>query len=289
RDIITDIKFTPDNKFLISGSEDKSIKIWDYISGTIVRTILETTNFAENIYILKTKSHLISGGRDSILRIWDYTTGKQIGKLKGHFDEIRSIITPADEKTVISGSDDGTIRLFNLENNSQEQVFEGHTGFVTSCSVISGYDSSKEKDTTDIQEKMLEGNFPDYYTYSRAEKKGILTFDEYIISSKVKSSSKRRAKSKPKPEKDYVDISEVDIDNELINIINSIKTYKTLGGIEKEIKKVLKNSSASIPPDLIDLLIQKIDLLEKHSLIEIGTRGKSKTVKKIDIIEKMPS
>jgi WD40 repeat protein len=36
---VTSIAFAPYGKFLVSGSHDKSIKIWDFLSGKLIRTI----------------------------------------------------------------------------------------------------------------------------------------------------------------------------------------------------------------------------------------------------------
>ena len=294
RDTITDLKFLPDQNFLVSGSEDRSIKIWNINTGELVRTIVELNNFAdfaENIIILNNKDFLVSGGRDSIIRIWNYKTGEKIGQIKAHYDEIRSLILLPPEDLIISGSDDGTVRVFDIETMKQLQVFEGHTGFVTSCCVIIDYDSTKLVDTSEIQRKMFEGDFPDYYTYLKAEKRGIITFDEFTRSYKVRPSSKRKAKAKiiPSVFEESLEIQADDIDQILISILNNIKSYKTIASIKKELEKVIKQQSFNVPSNLFDLCLKKFEFLEKQGLIEIGSRGKSKTIKKKGIISHLKS
>ncbi|MHA2339144.1 MAG: WD40 repeat domain-containing protein, partial [Candidatus Hodarchaeales archaeon] len=280
KDAITDIKFSSDQTCLVSGSEDRSIKIWDIKTGELLRTIPFTTNFAENLLILDYNNYLISGGRDTLIRIWDYKTGKQIGTIKGHYDEIRSIIELPDEKLIASGSDDGTVRVFDIDKMQEVQVLEGHTSFVTSCTIIPNYDSSKEEDSSEVQHKMLEGNFPDYYTYSRAIKKGITTFEDYTKSSKIRPSSKRKAKEKMLTKDELVEVSESDLDDTIKSILKNIKTYKTLNNLEKELIRNFKRQSFLVPENLQDLLIKKLDSFENEGLIELGFRGKSKIVKK---------
>ena len=59
----------PRNK-VTSGSNDKTIKIWDTITGNCLKTILGHT---DKVYCIDklNENQIISGSKDNTIRIWD--------------------------------------------------------------------------------------------------------------------------------------------------------------------------------------------------------------------------
>ena len=71
---VRSLSITNDGR-LISGSEDKSIKIWDTRSWTCVQTIDGHDDFVRIVLGLN-GNRIASGSRDNTLKIWNYTSGK---------------------------------------------------------------------------------------------------------------------------------------------------------------------------------------------------------------------
>ncbi len=64
------------NGYLVSGSDDKTIKIWDHLTGTLINTLIGDTTWGQT-YIVKILSNndIASGANDRKVRIWNSSTG----------------------------------------------------------------------------------------------------------------------------------------------------------------------------------------------------------------------
>ncbi|KIM34905.1 hypothetical protein M413DRAFT_32925 [Hebeloma cylindrosporum] len=108
---ITSVAFSPDGARIVSGSSDKTIRIWDVETGNQFRA-----------------------SADKTVWIWDAVMGKPVGEpLRGHTDWVTSVAFSPDGGRIVSGSGDKTIRIWDVEMGNQVgEPFRGHTGYVWS-------------------------------------------------------------------------------------------------------------------------------------------------------------
>ena len=132
---VNSICYSPNGCYIVSGSEDNAIRIWDAETGDAVGKPLEghTGNVLSVAYSPDGR-HVISGSSDKTLRIWNAETGSAVGKpLEGHTDWVQSVAYSPDGHHIISGSFDKTIRIWNAETGSAVgKPLGGHTGLVWS-------------------------------------------------------------------------------------------------------------------------------------------------------------
>ncbi|EDO16071.1 hypothetical protein Kpol_1016p11 [Vanderwaltozyma polyspora DSM 70294] len=126
-----------DNFNLLTGSQDKTIKHWDLITGKCVQTFdvsfyLNNSPPFENKFSPTKKNYfahseaptigslqcfesaLASGTKDGLIRLWDLRSGKVIRILEGHTDAITSL--KFDMTNLITGSLDKNIRIWDMRN-----------------------------------------------------------------------------------------------------------------------------------------------------------------------------
>jgi WD40 repeat protein len=111
------VAFSNDGSRVVSGSSDKTIRIWDVEAGKTVMGPLE--GHSDNVLSVAFSndgSRVVSGSNDNTIRIWDVETGKTVmGPLEGHSDSVWSVAFSNDGSRVVSGSLDHIIRIWNVE------------------------------------------------------------------------------------------------------------------------------------------------------------------------------
>lgn len=63
--------FSPDGSKIVSGSEDKTVRVWDAVSGELLKTLEGHTSSVNSVSFSPDGSRIVSGSRDKTVRVWD--------------------------------------------------------------------------------------------------------------------------------------------------------------------------------------------------------------------------
>ncbi|WP_152590674.1 serine/threonine-protein kinase [Nostoc sphaeroides] len=132
---VTSIAVSPDGKTLASGSQDKTIKLWNLATGKLIRTLTGHSNLVNSVAFSRDGKTLASGSTDGSIKLWNLATGEQIRTLRGHSDSVISIAISPDGKTLASGNFDASVKLWNLANGEQIRTLTGHSFWVNSVAI----------------------------------------------------------------------------------------------------------------------------------------------------------
>ena len=67
---------TPDGKHVVSGSGDKTVRIWSLESGQLVRQLDGHTDRVYSVCVTPDGKHVVSGSYDKTVRIWSVESGE---------------------------------------------------------------------------------------------------------------------------------------------------------------------------------------------------------------------
>lgn len=135
---ITCFIITVDSLYVITGSRDMSLKVWQATGGKLAQVLVGHTDAVTCVAVSVTnKTQVISGSKDCNLIIWDLHTGDEIHTLAGHLDKVTCVKVSADGTTAVSGSDDKTFIVWETKRGLALTSLQLHLPFI-------GFDISLE-------------------------------------------------------------------------------------------------------------------------------------------------
>jgi len=132
-DAVWAVAFSPDSQTLVSGSVDKTVRLWGLRQPAAAPTVLSSQ--AERVYAVAVSPDgrsLAAGSADGTVRLWAVgAPHASLLTLRGHEHEVYAVAFSPDGHTLASGSIDGTVRLWPLGGRSSvPTVLIGHSGGV---------------------------------------------------------------------------------------------------------------------------------------------------------------
>ena len=124
---------SPDGRFIVSGSEDGTLKLWDAETGAELRT-LDGNNRINAAAFSPDGRFIISGNGypDCTLKLWDAETGEELRTL-GYNHFIWDLALSPDGRFIVSGSSDDTLKLWDAETGAELRTLAGHAGYVNAA------------------------------------------------------------------------------------------------------------------------------------------------------------
>jgi WD40 repeat protein len=112
------LSFTPEGTRLVSGSFDKTIKVWQLDEGIAIHTLADHLKGVFALAVSPDGKLLASGSWDELIKLWNLETGTLLQNLNQHQASVRSLAISGDSSTLISGSFDQTIKLWSLPDGA---------------------------------------------------------------------------------------------------------------------------------------------------------------------------
>src|SRR5262249_30291621 len=72
------VAFSPDDKYIVTASVDKTARLWDAQTGTFIREFVGHTDTLYDVAYSPDGKTILTGSGDKTARLWDVQTGKEI-------------------------------------------------------------------------------------------------------------------------------------------------------------------------------------------------------------------
>ena len=118
-DTVTAVCVTPDGSHIVSGSEDKAVRVWEFTTGREVLKLTGHTGWVTSVCVTPSGQQIVSGSVDRSVRIWDVASGSEVQRLLGHTDRVTAVCVTRDGRRVVSGSYDQSVRMWDRETGRE--------------------------------------------------------------------------------------------------------------------------------------------------------------------------
>ena len=126
------VAVTPDGQHIISGSWDRTVKVWSVASKSLVSTCIGH-DFIMAVAAMPDGQRFLSGSADDTVRVWLLNGTHHTFKL--HTSPVNALVALPDNQHALSASTDKTVKLFNVNDGRVLRTFTHHTNWVRSLAL----------------------------------------------------------------------------------------------------------------------------------------------------------
>lgn len=174
------VAFSPDGRYALSGSSDRSMRLWrlpdpgeregilkppePFVSRTLdegpgyVRQFRGQWAEVRRLDLSPGDAQLLSGGKDGTIQLFDFATGRHLREWRGHEGGVLAVACAREGRHALSGGADRLVRLWDIANGEELRQFAGHADPVRAVALSpdgkfalsgGGFDDSEAKKATD--------------------------------------------------------------------------------------------------------------------------------------------
>ncbi|CAM9636059.1 unnamed protein product [Chrysoparadoxa australica] len=129
---VSDLGFQKDGKWMYTGSEDGTIKIWD-VRAPVCQRNYENKAKVHSVALHPNQAELISGDQLGKVKVWDLTASKcRDVAVDSQDNSIQSITVATDASYVVAASSKGRVFVLNPgpANYKLTKQFQAHEGYL---------------------------------------------------------------------------------------------------------------------------------------------------------------
>jgi WD40 repeat protein len=170
---VTSCAYSHDGKWIVSGSRDKTLKLWDADEGSHLTTLSGHRGWVEQVLFSPDGQWILSRALDRTIKLWDTKSGilewsltldgftqdcvflgvdriicacadgtlhildlqNHLGllTLTGHERCVHCCVVSGDGRCIASASMDKTLKLWNTQDGRLRKTLSGHEGWVYTC------------------------------------------------------------------------------------------------------------------------------------------------------------
>jgi WD40 repeat protein len=127
-DWVSSVGVSADGRYGLSGSADRTLKLWDLSTGQCLQTLRGHAEWITSVCLSDDGQTALSGSADRTLKLWDLAAGRCLQTLHGHTNWVLAASLSADKRYALSAGGDGRLRLWELATGDCLRDLGGHGG-----------------------------------------------------------------------------------------------------------------------------------------------------------------
>ncbi|XP_067106524.1 pleiotropic regulator 1 isoform X1 [Osmerus mordax] len=127
---VRSIAVEPGNQWFVTGSADRTIKIWDLASGKLKLSLTGHISTVRGVAVSTRSPYLFSCGEDKQVKCWDLEYNKVIRHYHGHLSAVYGLDLHPTIDVLVTCSRDATARVWDIRTKANVHTLSGHTNTV---------------------------------------------------------------------------------------------------------------------------------------------------------------
>lgn len=115
--IVYSVSFSCVNNYIATSSHDKTVQIWDGVSGNCLHTLEHDNQVQQAIF--NPSSTLVATEDDAAVKVWNISTGKCVKTIKLE-DRVQAILFKSDNELIVAAKN--IIRVLSIENSDTHRL-----------------------------------------------------------------------------------------------------------------------------------------------------------------------
>lgn len=132
-DRIVAATFSPDSRYLVSGSWDGTAKLWDVGQQRLIRT-MNVRKGVSSLAFSSDGTRLAVGSANKSITVWNLQSGAILHELRGHKREVQALAFNADGSMLASVSGEKRVYLWDIEGDGGRTLLKGLLSGATAVS-----------------------------------------------------------------------------------------------------------------------------------------------------------
>ena len=124
---VTSVQWHPNCSLLLSGSDDRTCRLWDLRSGECVRLLSGCPSAVCSVNVSSNGGLAAAGCENGSSCVWDLGSGKLHYLMGEHTSYVNSVSFDSDDNVLLTGSSDCSVKIWNLHGASGAETFLLHS------------------------------------------------------------------------------------------------------------------------------------------------------------------
>ncbi|CAB4382152.1 unnamed protein product [Rhizophagus irregularis] len=131
-DKILSVSISPNGKYVVSGSRDRTVRLWSVREKRLLHGFKEHKGDVNSVSFSSNSNLIVSGSMDNMVYLWSVNEKKLVHAFKGHNGGVSSVSFSPNNEFIVSGSKNGMICLWSIKERKLLHTFKAYKDEIAS-------------------------------------------------------------------------------------------------------------------------------------------------------------